>query len=379
MTAHERVFSSGGNWSEVESLLDCWFETGETRASILPFDGKKISVASARLAGRIFKRGSKGIQNTATGHVEMLAPPSPLTAANFSSSATAVSHHSTLSEWLASSPAWLNEETFVLFDARVAELHPSLPAFFMARSIPFHTVTCSEDKKNLSAIRTLLAHLKRSPQCVVAVGGGVCCDMAGFLGGLLECPVHLLPTTLLAMVDAGFGGKTGVNHHSAGKNQIGLFVHLNSVTLVREFLTTLPATLVRQGLGEILKHAWLAGCFDRWQEPLSWLTLNSEKIEPAHPHLKVLLEENIAFKQSVVGIDPDEKDIRVLLNFGHTVAHLLEALPEVLRKSGTVPHVPAPIPHGLAVAIGMRTFLRSGWLPPADPSFLSALDNIIHP
>ncbi|MDY6914518.1 MAG: 3-dehydroquinate synthase [Planctomycetota bacterium] len=179
---------------------------------------------------------------------------------------------------------------------------------------------------------------------VVALGGGVVGDVAGFvaataLRGLrwLQCP-----TTLLADVDASVGGKTAVDH-PAGKNLIGAFHQPAGVLIDTETLTTLPPEQTASGLAECVKHAVI-----RDAELLVLLEENADAILACRPDVMgELIARNVAIKAAVVSDDERETGVRSHLNLGHTVGHAIEV---------TVGY--RNIGHGQAVAIGMAAACR---------------------
>lgn len=172
---------------------------------------------------------------------------------------------------------------------------------------------------------------------VVGLGGGVTTDMAGFAAStfLRGIKVIQLPTSLLAMVDASVGGKTGIDI-PMGKNQVGAFWQPSLVLEDISFLKTLPDEVFTEGMGEVTKHAFIMD------------TELFEKLEKANGDIRSgedLLEEivfmNVSDKASVVGEDETDNGRRQTLNFGHTVGHVIE------RDSGFTK------PHGICVAKGM--------------------------
>jgi 3-dehydroquinate synthetase len=206
---------------------------------------------------------------------------------------------------------------------------------------------------------------------VVALGGGVIGDIAGFVAASYRrgVPVVQCPTTLLSMVDASVGGKTGVNlrvgEHLA-KNLVGAFHQPALVVADTGTLRSLPRRELRAGLAECLKHAIL-GAAPGFGATISAaprvLALDSEAITE-------LVASNVAFKASIVGKDPherapDQEGGRALLNLGHTFAHAIETLPGV----GAPPEHPGPLLHGEAVALGLiaatATGASLGLAPPA--------------
>ena len=172
---------------------------------------------------------------------------------------------------------------------------------------------------------------------VVGLGGGATTDLAGLAAAtwLRGVPVVQVPTTLLAMVDAAVGGKTGIDT-PAGKNLVGAFHPPAAVIADLEMLSTLPAAELRAGLGEVIKCGLIADSviLDRvLADPADCLTWDS-------PVLADLVARSIAVKAAVVGEDLTEAGLREVLNYGHTYAHAIE---KVTRYSWR---------HGEAVAVG---------------------------
>ena len=157
--------------------------------------------------------------------------------------------------------------------------------------------------------------------CIIALGGGVTCDLAGFVAAtfLRGVGVVQVPTSLLSMVDAAVGGKTGLDT-PAGKNLIGAFHQPAAVVVDPGTLATLPADHFRAGLAEAAKHGAIA-------DPvyLDWIVANSEAIGAQDPAaLEHLIRRSVEIKAEVVSADPRERGRRQVLNFGHTFAHALE-------------------------------------------------------
>ncbi len=202
----------------------------------------------------------------------------------------------------------------------------------------------SEKKKTLGTVRTLYevmleARLERGHP-VVTLGGGICGDVGGFVAAtyLRGVPFVQCPTSLLAMVDASVGGKTGVNMPQ-GKNLIGAFWQPSLVVADVSVLSTLPARELRCGLAECIKHGVIrdAALFD-------WIIEHADRIaELDTPTLIELVQRNVAIKAAVVMADEREAGVRAHLNYGHTFAHAIEA---TTRFGGKYKH-------GEAVAIGM--------------------------
>mgnify|MGYP006279723533 CR=1 FL=1 len=177
---------------------------------------------------------------------------------------------------------------------------------------------------------------------IVALGGGVVGDMAGFAAAtwLRGIAVVQVPTTLLAMVDASIGGKTGVNH-PGGKNLIGAFHQPRLVLIDPDTLTTLPEREFRAGMAEVIKYGVIgdAELFNELEQAGTQLA-SMETLPSAL--LQRVLERSAAAKAKVVAADEREGGLRAILNYGHTLGHVVEAL----CGYGTYLH-------GEAVAIGM--------------------------
>ena len=180
---------------------------------------------------------------------------------------------------------------------------------------------------------------------VVAVGGGVVGDVAGFVAATYNrgLPLVMVPTSLLAMVDSSVGGKVGINH-PRGKNLIGAFHQPAGVWIDTAALDTLPAREFRGGLAEVVKYGVIldAGFFD-------WLEANADAVLKRDPAcVRQLVTRCCELKASVVETDErEETGLRMVLNYGHTFAHAFEAVGGYGSWS-----------HGEAVAAGMACAAR---------------------
>lgn len=174
---------------------------------------------------------------------------------------------------------------------------------------------------------------------IVAIGGGVVGDVAGFAAAtfLRGLPVAQVPTTLLAQVDSAIGGKTGVNH-PLGKNLIGAFHQPSAVVIDPDLLATLPRREFRAGLYEVVKYGVIAsrGLFEAVSGGLPSLFARDSAV------LMPTIAESCRIKAAVVGEDEREAGRRRILNFGHTAGHALESVTRYRRFR-----------HGEAVAYGM--------------------------
>jgi len=193
-----------------------------------------------------------------------------------------------------------------------------------------------EQSKNISNYTKLLeslceANLTRA-DAVIALGGGVVGDLAGFAAATYLRGIRFvqMPTTLLAMVDSSVGGKTAVNLTS-GKNQVGAFYQPDIVICDTATLCTLPTDIYADGCAEIIKHAVIrdAELFALLQKP------SDENSLPD------IIARNVEIKRDVVAVDERDTGLRQILNFGHTLGHSIEKLSAYT------------VPHGSAVAIGM--------------------------
>ncbi len=200
-----------------------------------------------------------------------------------------------------------------------------------------------ERTKNLQQVNRLYDSLLDAgadrSTVVVALGGGVVGDLSGFVAATLlrGLPFVQIPTTLLAMVDSSVGGKTGVNV-ARGKNLVGAFHQPRLVWMDVTTLRSLPPRELAAGMAELIKHGAI-----RDEAFFEWLEAELEGLMNLEPELLIpALERSCAIKAEVVRQDERESGLRMVLNFGHTVGHAVEALK---RYRGIL--------HGEAVAIGM--------------------------
>lgn len=235
-------------------------------------------------------------------------------------------------------------------------------------------VAAGESSKSLATLGTLHDWMLNGGvergDVVVALGGGVIGDLAGFAAATVLRGIGLvqIPTTLLAMVDSSIGGKTGINH-DAGKNLIGAFYQPPLVIIDTFFLATLPPRELRSGFGEIVKHAIIQPSTpggDR-ADLQRFLERNSKGLRNLRePATTYLIARNIELKAAVVANDERETGIRAFLNFGHTLGHGIEAAGYQLL-------------HGEAIAVGMRAAMRiGGTLGTATPPDIEYVDGLIH-
>jgi 3-dehydroquinate synthase len=241
------------------------------------------------------------------------------------------------------------------------------------KSATLHLMNDLESAKTLRTVESLSRALIKSgadrKSLLIAVGGGVVGDLAGFVAASYLRGVGLIhvPTTLVAQVDSSIGGKTGVNLPE-GKNLVGAFYPPRAVLTDPETLRTLPAREFRAGLAEVIKHSVIA------DPPMfSYLEKNIDKVlGHDKASLEYLIPRNVRIKARVVSLDERESGLREILNFGHTFAHALESITRYRRYR-----------HGEAVAWGMMAAAllghEIGLTRPNDVSRLVALVRRIGP
>lgn len=167
----------------------------------------------------------------------------------------------------------------------------------------------------------LLSKRHNRSTTIVALGGGVIGDMAGFAAASYQRGVDFIqvPTTLLSQVDSSVGGKTAVNH-PLGKNMIGAFYQPNAVLIDVETLTTLPERELSAGLAEVIKHGALADA-----DYFDWIESNIEGIRAGDSDLAItMVKRSCEIKADIVAQDEREAGVRALLNLGHTFGHAIE-------------------------------------------------------
>lgn len=201
-------------------------------------------------------------------------------------------------------------------------------------------IKVGEQHKNLQTVqriwKVLMKHHADRNALLINLGGGVITDLGGFAASTYKRGIKFIniPTTLLAMVDAAIGGKTGIDFGEA-KNQIGTFAEAEEVLIDPVFLETLPRRETLSGLSEMLKYGFIADA--------DLLNANLENCQQ-------FIHRAAEIKRGIVMKDPKEKGLRKILNFGHTLGHAIES------HSITTDH---PLLHGEAVALGMGAAL---WL-----------------
>ena len=232
-------------------------------------------------------------------------------------------------------------KVFILTDENVAQFWlQEIEYWLNCKNAVEIVIKVGEQHKNLQTVqriwRTLMKHHADRNALLINLGGGVVTDLGGFAASTYKRGIKFVnvPTTLLAMVDAAIGGKTGIDF-GGGKNQIGTFAEAEEVIIDLVFLDTLPQREICSGLAEMLKYGFVADS--------NLLNVNLENYQQYITHCGEI-------KREIVMQDPTEKGLRKVLNFGHTLGHGIES--HCLTTD-------YPLLHGEAVALGM---LGALWL-----------------
>ncbi len=225
------------------------------------------------------------------------------------------------------------EQVGVLIDA-------ALECDVLTSRFPTLRMEVSEERKSLEKVEQiwdfLFAQGITRRGLLICIGGGVITDIGGFAAATYKRGIDYIniPTTLLAMIDASSGGKTGINYHGL-KNSVGCFAPPVETLISPQWLKTLPAAQWLSGFGEMLKTGLIS-------QPALWHQLLQYDLEVMDSEaLMPLIEQCVACKESIVAADPKETGPRKVLNFGHTFGHALEELSL------------DAMPHGYAVVYGL--------------------------
>ncbi len=236
------------------------------------------------------------------------------------------------------------DKLFVLTDDNTLQAcYPILRSWgCLADATPIN-IAAGDDHKDISSLGAVWQGLSRGGasrhSCLINLGGGMVTDLGGFAAATFKRGIAFIniPTTLLSMVDASVGGKTGVNFDGL-KNEIGVFRDANRVLLSTLFLGTLDQENIRSGYAEMLKHGLLS-TQEMWNELMDF-PLEA----PDYGLLQDMVGRSVEVKADIVSADPLEHGIRKALNLGHTVGHAFESW---------AMHRKTPILHGYAVAFGL--------------------------
>lgn len=230
----------------------------------------------------------------------------------------------------------------IISDTKVGKLYGNKLVKMLGKKATLFTFPQGERSKNLFTVenlcKKLLKHGFDRHDCVIALGGGVVGDIAGFVASIFMrgIPYVQIPTSLMAMVDSSIGGKTGVNMKE-GKNLIGTFNQPKAVYIDPFLLKTLPLRHLLNGLAEVVKY----GCI-KSKGLFKYIFKNHQKIlNLERKFLNKIIIQSCKIKKEIVEKDEKENSLRMILNFGHTLGHALEKLSNFTML------------HGEAVAIGM--------------------------
>ena len=255
-----------------------------------------------------------------------------------------------------------HDRVFVLTDDTTHECCLPKVAALLAQydAVPI-TIAHGDQHKTLAALGDVWTALQQGGatrhSLLINLGGGMITDLGGFAAATFKRGINFIniPTTLLAMVDAAVGGKTGINFGGL-KNEVGAFADTRFVIINTCFLDTLDAENLCSGYAEMLKHALISD--ERmWAEHV-----NFDLSQPNLAELQRMVAESIAVKERIVAEDPHEHGIRKALNFGHTIGHALEEF--VLQQAGGAVVSTAPTkqltPGGAVVSTAPTKQLTSG-------------------
>ncbi len=237
-----------------------------------------------------------------------------------------------------------HDRLFALADATTRELcWPRLGQTAEMCWAKLITIAPTDDNKTLSSLAHVWEELQAGGatrhSLLLNVGGGMVTDLGGFAASTFKRGMAYVnvPTTLLAMVDASVGGKTGINFGGL-KNEIGVFREPRAVVLDASFLSTMDTRGILSGYAEMVKHALIS-------DTRQWATLlGFDLADVDYAALTRMVAESVAVKQKIVEQDPFEAGMRKALNLGHTAGHALESLAMEQKRT---------VPHGYAVAWGL--------------------------
>ena len=236
-----------------------------------------------------------------------------------------------------------HDRIFILADETTAQCClPLVEGFSELRDAQRIIIGATDVHKDLQSLSYVWQQLGQGGATrhtlLINIGGGMVTDLGGFAASTFKRGINYIniPTTLLAMVDASVGGKTGINFGGL-KNEIGVFNNASTVILDTQFLKTLDRENILSGYAEMLKHGLISNT-EMWAE-----LLNFDVEQPDLALLGEMVGRSVAVKERIVTEDPTEQGIRKALNLGHTVGHAFESF-ALQRK---------PVLHGYAVAWGL--------------------------
>ena len=250
------------------------------------------------------------------------------------------------------------DRLFVLTDDNTRRLcWPVVKDYGCLAAAQLITIPAGDEHKNFTSLSHVWQQLQQGGatrhSLMVCLGGGMVTDLGGFAASTFKRGIAFIniPTTLLAMVDASVGGKTGINFCGL-KNEVGVFSEAQAVIICTRFLQTLDMQNVLSGYAEMLKHGLISNK-EHWAELLRFPieNLNRQEVEDSSDGqdpsggLASLLARSVAVKERIVEADPHEQGLRKALNLGHTIGHAIE--------EWSFTPTPNPLLHGYAVAYGL--------------------------
>ncbi len=263
-----------------------------------------------------------------------------------------------------------NKNYFLITNTKVAKLYPQIVYKFNSDKVII--IKDGEKYKNFKTfnqiINSLLDKKIERKDCIVALGGGVVGDLAGYAASSILRGVELIqvPTTLLAMCDSSIGGKTGYNT-KFGKNLVGSFYPASKIIIDPQFLQTLNQYEYKCGMGEIVKYALIEkSCLSKTDYNLLNI-LETLQTQDVKKEMQNIISICAHLKANVVNLDIKEGGLRKVLNFGHTFAHPIETLTNYKKIS-----------HGQAVAYGIKIASKLGLiLGKIDKDYFDEIINLI--
>ena len=254
-----------------------------------------------------------------------------------------------LNDILKTNSIYFEKCLFVIDDKIPKKMIFQIKSSFKRQDINFIFFRASEINKNQNNVNRILNILLKKnysrQDCLIAIGGGITGDLVGFAASLFKRGLKFIniPSTLLSQVDSSIGGKTGINTKE-GKNLIGTFYQPKIVLSDINFLKTLPKREIICGYGEILKHSLISD-----KNFFKYLDHNiTDILKLKSPFIEKTIYKSCKIKKKVVEKDEREKNIRKILNFGHTFAHAYEASLGYSKK----------LNHGEAVLLGIITAIK---------------------
>ena len=245
----------------------------------------------------------------------------------------------------------INSQKFLfVYDSKIpTKMIKSIVSRFDKKRIEKKKIVFNEKSKNFKTVYSIVKILEKKNfsrnDCLISVGGGICGDVCGFASSIFKRGLNFInvPTTLLSQVDSAIGGKTGINSLS-GKNMIGSFYQPSLVVSDIDFLKSLPEKEMICGYAEILKHSLIKNktFFKFLEKNFNRILSQNKKV------LENAIYRSCLIKKEVVEKDEKEKNIRKMLNLGHTFAHAFEATAGYNKK----------LNHGEAVLLGIMSAIE---------------------